>query len=394
MTNDDMELVRRYVIHQSESAFTALVSRYTNLVYSVALRRTRDPQLAEEITQVVFIILARKAGSLSPATILPGWLYRTTCFTSNSALKAEGRRHKHEQEAYMQSQLNEAQAEADWQKMSPFLEEAMLRLSQADRDALVLRFFEGRTLHEVGAVMGASEEAAKKRVSRALDKLQLYFHKRGVSSTTAVIAGAISANSVQAAPAALAKSVAAVAITKGMVANGSTLTLINGAMKLMAWSKMKMAVVVGVGLLLAAAGGTEIYQSHQNSRIGIDYFPRSYWAQAGFATPEATLESALWAESVGDTKTVLTAFTSEQAQYVGAMLDYQNKTEQERSAALIEDVKNITGFRIWKKTVLSDNQAIYHLSVPMAGQPKPIYSTFALTNIEGVWKISSVRKIK
>jgi RNA polymerase sigma factor (sigma-70 family) len=394
MTNDDMELVRQYAAHQSESAFAALVSRYTNLVYSVALRRVRDPQLAEEITQAVFIILARKAGSLSPATILPGWLYRAACFTSNSALKAEYRRQKHEQEAYMQSKLTEAQTEADWQKMSPFLEEAMLRLSQADRDALVLRFFEGRTMHEVGAVMGASEEAAKKRVNRALDKLQLYFTQRGVSSTTAVIAGAISANSVQAAPVALAKAVTATAITKGATASGSTLTLINGALKLMAWSKMKMAVVVGVGLLLAAAGGTEIYQVHQNSRIGIDYFPRRFWVQAGSATPEKALQSLLWAQNLGYTKTVLNAFTPEQAQYVEAMLDYNNKTEQARSAAMIEELKYITEFRIWKKTILSDNQAVYHLGIYFAGQPKPFYSTFILTNIDGEWKVSSVRKIK
>ena len=394
MTNDDMELVRQYAAHESESAFAALVSRYTNLVYSVALRRMRDPQLAEEITQAVFIILARKADSLSPATILPGWLYRAACFTSNSALKAECRRQKREQEAYMQSKLNEVQTDADWQKMSPFLEEAMLRLSQADRDALVLRFFEGRTMHEVGAVMGASEEAAKKRVNRALDKLQLYFHKRGVASTTAIIAGAISANSVQAAPVALAKAVTATAIAKGATASASTLTLIKGALKLMAWSKMKMAVAVSAGLLLAAAGGTEIYQWHQNGRVGINYFPRDSWAEAGFATPEAMLKSLMWAESAGNTKTYEAALTTEQAQFFEALLGFRNKTEQERSAALIEDQKKVTGFRIWKKTALSDKQAVYHLDFRVTDWPDPIYMTMTLTNIGGGWKISSERKIK
>jgi DNA-directed RNA polymerase specialized sigma24 family protein len=103
MTNDDMRLVREYTARQSESAFAALVSRHTNLVYSAALRQTRDPQLAEEVTQVVFIILARKAATLGAKTILTGWLYRTACYVSGSALKRERRRQHREQEAFMQS---------------------------------------------------------------------------------------------------------------------------------------------------------------------------------------------------------------------------------------------------------------------------------------------------
>src|ERR1035438_1696625 len=123
MTADDMELVRQYAAQQSESAFAALVSRYTNLVYSAALRAGRDPQLAEEITQAVFIILARKAGSLNKKTILPSWLYRAACYASRSALKREYRRQQREQKAYMQSTLEEAQADAVWKQLSPLLEE-------------------------------------------------------------------------------------------------------------------------------------------------------------------------------------------------------------------------------------------------------------------------------
>ena len=260
MTNDDMRLVREYAAHQSESAFATLVSRHTNLVYSAALRQTRDPQLAEEVTQVVFILLARKAASLGAKTILTGWLYRTACYVSGSALKRELRRQHREQEAYMQSELD-AQAGPIWNQLSPLLDEAMLRLGQTDRDALVLRYFEGRSLNEVGSALGASEDAAKKRVNRALEKLRNYFAKRGVDSTTAAIAENISAHSIQAAPAALAKAVTAVALAKGATASISTLTLIKGALKIMAWTKMKTAIVVGIGVLLAV--GTTTVTIHE-----------------------------------------------------------------------------------------------------------------------------------
>ena len=156
----------------------------------------------------------------------------------------------------MQSTLNESANEPaheeTWNQIAPLLDGAMEHLGQTDHDALVLRFFEGRNFKGVGAALGASEDAAKMRVNRALEKLRKYFTKRGVSSTTAIIAGAISANSVQAAPVALAKSVTALAIAKGAAASGSTLTLIKGALKIMAWTKMKTAIVTGAGVLLAA----------------------------------------------------------------------------------------------------------------------------------------------
>jgi len=142
MPTDDMVLVRQYAADQSESAFATLVSRHAGLVYSAALRQVNDPSLAEEITQAVFIILARKAGSLNEKTILSGWLYRAACYTAGSARKQEQRRQHREQKAYMESTLHAAETEAVWKQMSPLLEEAMLRLGQADRDVLVLRYFD------------------------------------------------------------------------------------------------------------------------------------------------------------------------------------------------------------------------------------------------------------
>jgi uncharacterized protein (TIGR03435 family) len=268
MMGDDLTLLREYGRNHSEAAFAALVSRHVNLVYSVALRQVQDPHLAEEITQAVFIILARKANALGDQTILPGWLCRTARYAGANALKIQMRRRQREQEAHMQSMLNETADNSGqtWVQIAPLLEAAMEKLAKKDHDAVVLRFFENRNFREVGAALGASEDAAKMRVNRALEKLRKFFSKRGVVSTTAIIAGAVSANSVHAAPATLVPSVSAVAIAKGAAASASTLTLIKGALKLMAWSQAKTTIAAGLIVLFAAATTTvtvKEIQEHQ-----------------------------------------------------------------------------------------------------------------------------------
>ena len=286
---DDAELLTAYATRHSEEAFTELVGRHVALVYSAALRQVREPQLAEDVTQAVFIILARKARAVSRHTALSGWLCRVAHFVSRDALRAERRRQHREQIACR----TEKSAETDWMHIAPLLDEVVAQLSEKDRNAIVLRFYEQKSFGEVGSVLGVDADAAQKRVSRALEKLRIFFAKRGVSSTTAIIAGAISANSVQAVPAALAKSVTAIAVSKGVAASGSTLTLIQGALKIMVWTKAKTAVVISVGVLLAAGTTTAIiHRMHMERqpvpqlqaltlKVEPDLFIKNLMAEAG-----------------------------------------------------------------------------------------------------------------
>jgi uncharacterized protein (TIGR03435 family) len=254
---EDIELLRQYARENSEAAFATLARRHVNLVYSVALRRTGNPHAAEEITQAVFIILARKAKSFSRQTILTGWLHQTTRLTAANFLRTETRRQHREQEAFMQSALSESES---WTQIAPLLDDAISKLGERDRNAILLRYFENKSAREMAAALRVDEPAAQKRVTRAVEKLRAFFAKGGVTLTAAAIAGAVSANSVQAAPVGLAVTVTAAA-AKGAAVSASTLTLIKGALKIMAWTKMKTTVVASIVLLLAAGTTTVVTTS-------------------------------------------------------------------------------------------------------------------------------------
>jgi len=263
---NDMDLVREYATANSEPAFETLVRRHISLVHSVALRQAGNPVQAEEITQAVFLILARKAARLRPDTVLAGWLHETARFASASFLRGESRRHRREQEAYVQSKLQETTADRAWEQLAPLLDEAIGQLGKADRNAVVLRFFQNKSAREIAVALNVHESAAQKRLNRAVEKLRAWFLKRGVAVSTDALSGALLIHSVPGAPAHLAASVVA-ASAKGSAISSSTLTLIKGALKIMAWTKTKTAIVAGITILLATGTTTVIVETRSGPDI-------------------------------------------------------------------------------------------------------------------------------
>jgi RNA polymerase sigma factor (sigma-70 family) len=256
---NDMDLVRAYAKCNSESAFSELVQRHINLVYSVAMRYVGNAQDAQDMTQAVFIILAKKSAGLRDKTVITGWLYETTRFTAINFLRSKIRRQSREQESYMQSPLNDSDTDGVWLQVAPLLEDAMSRLSESERTLLALHFFEKKSGAEAAAALGIEEWAARKRVTRAVEKLRKFFERRGISISAGVLVGTITANVAQAAPAALASSISSIAVTKGALASGSTITIVKGALKLMAWTKAKTVIAVSAAVLLAAGTAAVVF---------------------------------------------------------------------------------------------------------------------------------------
>ncbi len=205
-TIPDQELLRRFAEGRDEGAFAEVVRRYMDFVYSVAVRVTVNGALAQDATQTVFTKLAQQAGRLSRYDTIVGWLHTTARYAAINLVRGEERRRVREQESFMMHNPSTG-PEANWEEIGPLLDEAVGRLTAADQKAVLLRYFKNQSHQEVGTALGLSEEAARKRVERALEKLRGQFAQRGVTATGALLAGAMAANSVQAAPTGLAEKV-------------------------------------------------------------------------------------------------------------------------------------------------------------------------------------------
>ena len=259
MSDPDLELLRQFTRDHSQAAFTALVQRHVSLVYSAALRQVRAPQLAEEVAQSVFADLARDAAKLKPDTVLTAWLYSVARRTAIDVVRKESRRQLREQIAVEMNAMNATTNE--WTQIEPLLDDAMAALDETDRTAILLRYFENKTLRDVGLALGTSDDAAQKRVSRAVERLREFFSKRGVSVGAGGLVVVISANAVQAAPVGLAVTISAAALA-GTVA--TTSTLIAATTKTIAMTTLQKTLVTATVAILASAG---IYEAHQAAQL-------------------------------------------------------------------------------------------------------------------------------
>ncbi len=253
---DDSELLRLYATERSEKAFAELVRRHLGLVYHAALRQCGgDSHRAEDVAQTVFTDLARKAKDLSARPVLAGWLYTSARYAAAQAVRTEVRRQTREAEAVV---MNEPETAVDWEQLRPVIDEALDALGEPDREAVLLRFFEGRPFAEIGRQFTVSEDAARMRVDRALEKMRGVLARHGVTSTAAALGAALAGQAVAAVPAGLAASITGAALGGGAAAA----TII-----FMSITKLQAAAIAAV----MAAGVAGLFVQHRtNTQLQAD----------------------------------------------------------------------------------------------------------------------------
>ena len=464
---DSRQLLDDYARHKSEAAFRELVSRYLNLVYSCALRLVEgDAHRAEDVAQVVFADLARKAAELSPKVMLGGWLHRHTCFVAANTRRGERRRLAREREAVAMNSILEDNTQLDFARLAPLLDETINQLDETDRAAILLRFFEQKDFCSVGQALGSSEEASRKRVSRALDKLRDLLAQRGVRTTAAALSVIVSTNAVQSAPFGLAAAISTAALT-GTAVTASTVI---AATKTIAMTTLQKTAAT---LTVAALAGAGIYEARQaahlrdqvqtfqqqqaplseqiarlqqerdqatnqlasvagelaktkdgnaellklRGEVGAlrqqneeslrenqalrqaqsttgktppDETPvriaKESWAFAGYATPEAALQTVMWAQLKGDANMFLASLGPEARAEIQTAL--QRKPDS--VAAMFSAVSDVKDFTVLKTVSLSPDQTLLRVRTSMGdGTEKITLTTVKL--VDGQWKVQSGR---
>jgi RNA polymerase sigma factor (sigma-70 family) len=463
---DNQNWLAEYIQTGSDAAFRELVTRYVDLVYSTALRLVGgDAHKAEDVAQTVFINLARVAQTLPKDVKLGGWLHRDTCFAASTLTRGERRRQSRERQAAEMNALHQS-SEPDYSLVAPVLDEAINELDETDRTAILLRFFEQHNFRSVGDALGSNEDAARMRVTRALEKLESYLKRRGITTTAASLGVVLSANAVQAAPVGFALTISTAAVLTGTILATTTTTT---AIKTIAMTALQKTIVVATIAVLAGAG---IYEARQVSKLRNqvqtleqqeatlgkrirqleseqadgsnrlaafkeenvrlkssqnrtellrlrgevarfrgdskelaqlkasasqqdrqssdtepqEFLSRNSWAFVGYKTPEATVQSLLWALREGSTNGLsaylngFTPETQEELKKAGQKLGFDIFDELGNRATV-----DTTGFRILKKVVISDEKVL--LQVEGEGEQGPA-EIFLMKRVGDNWKLS------
>jgi RNA polymerase sigma factor (sigma-70 family) len=464
----DAQLLRAYAERRSDAAFAELVRRHIDLVHSAARRMVGDAHLAEDVTQATFLALAKSAAPLTERAVLAGWLHRTAQNIAAQTVRTDVRRRVREQEAAAMNELLAASPDADWEQIAPHLDAALGELTEPERDAVMLRYFQRQTARDMAQTLGISDEAAQKRVSRAVDRLREFLTKRGVTVGASGLAVVISANAVQAAPVGLALTITTAATLAGTtLATTATVT----ATKAIAMTALQKTVVTATIAVLAGVGiyqfrqaaflrdQVQMYQQQQaplttqlqelqserdaatnrlaelhaenlrlksNSReqellklrgeIGLlrqqnlelkqpmqvlavapnqahlrhstNIVAREAWSFAGYATPEAALQSMIWAKSTGDFQTFLNSIIPEATNDV--INGYHAEQSPDKAVSrLLTETKNLSGLQILKAVPLDEDtvlvQTTFHAQPP-GSDPKQDTLQMVFKNVNGEWK--------
>ncbi len=257
----DQALLRAYAATGAEAPFARLVERHVDLVYSAALRQTGNHAMAQDVAQAVFTILAQKAASVRRESVLAGWLFRAVRFAALDARKIDARRQRREQEAaQMQRTDSSSETGSQWEQLAPLLDEALAGLGTKDRHAVLLRFFEKKSFAEIGLALGGNENSARVRVVRAVEKLRRFFHRRGVAVSATALSGLLLSNAVQAAPAAVASTLAGCA---------GAASLVEGLLRRLVWRRVVRVGTAIVAFLLLIGGAAVAIRQRQAAQAAV-----------------------------------------------------------------------------------------------------------------------------
>ncbi|HEX2852148.1 MAG TPA: sigma-70 family RNA polymerase sigma factor [Opitutaceae bacterium] len=290
---DDAELLRRYAQDRSEEAFTEFVQRHLNLVYAAALRRlSGDSHRAADVAQIVFTAAARDAARLSRHAALTGWLYSAARNASIDAIRSEHRREQREQAALF---MHEAEVTppsgTTWEELRPVLDDAMDELDERDRDAVLQRYFEGTSFGEIARKLSLSEDAARMRVSRAIERLRALLARRGVTSTSAALSSALIGQASATAPAGLTAFVTSHAFST-VAATGAGAGAAAGAVKFSLAAKP----IIGFAAASACVVGAALYYARVPSDLATSVLPATAITRPADPQPQPSRTGELGAD--------------------------------------------------------------------------------------------------